>query len=506
MTPWPRCGPATTPPASTSDARSCAGIDRPRQPAGDLLRRQADRLQGGGPAAGRLAAGARPRSATRGSSWSASEPTARGWRCWCAALGARRRAAAARRSSATAVRSRAASATSSPTCAPSSRGSTGATSATSRPPAACARAWSSPGVWSTASSPGCCRRPQALVVPSMFPEAFGMVAAEAAACGALPVCACSLRARRGGRASSAQGCRRRSGRCSRSSAACVAVEGIADCAQRLAGAGRGDRVAAARAQLATHRAGALRLGEGRRRACSRPRRASSTCSSPFPASPVRRRADAGVSRPFVMRPLLALRPRFPVRSGLDSRRSGRVGAGAGGARRGRERRLTVARLRAPAPTALRSSSATAARCATARTLTADREADRRAGRSAGTARWSLNEWSDDGQGSRTPTARRPSGWRRTPQPDLRGALRADCARGLTAYSPAASKPLAVVRGAPPSRLRLCEPAAGGAQGASAIPARARSVSGAAWRRTWPARGHRDGSDAAGASCVAGRGR
>jgi len=30
---------------------------------------------------------------------------------------------------------------------------------------------------------------QALVVPSMFPEAFGMVAAEAAACGALPICA-----------------------------------------------------------------------------------------------------------------------------------------------------------------------------------------------------------------------------------------------------------------------------------------------------------------------------
>ena len=29
----------------------------------------------------------------------------------------------------------------------------------------------------------------AVVVPSMFPEAFGMVAAEAAACGALPVCA-----------------------------------------------------------------------------------------------------------------------------------------------------------------------------------------------------------------------------------------------------------------------------------------------------------------------------
>src|SRR5436309_7695768 len=28
-----------------------------------------------------------------------------------------------------------------------------------------------------------------VVVPSMFPEAFGMVAAEAAACGALPICA-----------------------------------------------------------------------------------------------------------------------------------------------------------------------------------------------------------------------------------------------------------------------------------------------------------------------------
>ena len=30
---------------------------------------------------------------------------------------------------------------------------------------------------------------EALVVPSTFPEAFGMVAAEGAACGALPVCA-----------------------------------------------------------------------------------------------------------------------------------------------------------------------------------------------------------------------------------------------------------------------------------------------------------------------------
>ena len=30
---------------------------------------------------------------------------------------------------------------------------------------------------------------EALVVPSTFPEAFGMVAAEAAACGALPISA-----------------------------------------------------------------------------------------------------------------------------------------------------------------------------------------------------------------------------------------------------------------------------------------------------------------------------
>src|SRR5215207_6314993 len=30
---------------------------------------------------------------------------------------------------------------------------------------------------------------EALVVPSTFPEAFGMVAAEGAACGALPICA-----------------------------------------------------------------------------------------------------------------------------------------------------------------------------------------------------------------------------------------------------------------------------------------------------------------------------
>ena len=51
------------------------------------------------------------------------------------------------------------------------------------------RASSSPVGSSTASWGGCCPRAEAVVVPSMFPEAFGMVAAEAAACGALPICA-----------------------------------------------------------------------------------------------------------------------------------------------------------------------------------------------------------------------------------------------------------------------------------------------------------------------------
>ncbi len=50
-------------------------------------------------------------------------------------------------------------------------------------------AWRSPGGWSTRTCPTCCAPAQAQVVPSTFPEAFGMVAAEAAACGALPVAA-----------------------------------------------------------------------------------------------------------------------------------------------------------------------------------------------------------------------------------------------------------------------------------------------------------------------------
>ena len=42
---------------------------------------------------------------------------------------------------------------------------------------------------------------EAMVVPSTFPEAFGMVAAEAAACGALPVSAAHRASRRSARRS-----------------------------------------------------------------------------------------------------------------------------------------------------------------------------------------------------------------------------------------------------------------------------------------------------------------
>ena len=50
-----------------------------------------------------------------------------------------------------------------------------------------ARARSSPGSSSTATSAICCRSATSRSVPSIFPEAFGMVAAEAAAAGVLPV-------------------------------------------------------------------------------------------------------------------------------------------------------------------------------------------------------------------------------------------------------------------------------------------------------------------------------
>ena len=52
-----------------------------------------------------------------------------------------------------------------------------------------ASARSSPARSSTATSCTCCRSPTSTVVPSIFPEAFGMVAAEAAAAGSPPLVA-----------------------------------------------------------------------------------------------------------------------------------------------------------------------------------------------------------------------------------------------------------------------------------------------------------------------------
>ena len=50
--------------------------------------------------------------------------------------------------------------------------------ATSRPPAARPARSSSSAGWSTTRWPSCCREAEALVMPSTFPEAFGMVAAR----------------------------------------------------------------------------------------------------------------------------------------------------------------------------------------------------------------------------------------------------------------------------------------------------------------------------------------
>ena len=62
-------------------------------------------------------------------------------------------------------------------------------SATSRRHARCLSGCASPGASSTSELAELLPACEALVVPSTFPEAFGMVAAEGAACGALPVSA-----------------------------------------------------------------------------------------------------------------------------------------------------------------------------------------------------------------------------------------------------------------------------------------------------------------------------
>ena len=86
---WPRCARATTPPASTSARPTALAALDPDAGAGRLLRRQADRLEGHRPAAGRLAAACWRASRARSSSWSASAPTARASRCCCAGSSAR---------------------------------------------------------------------------------------------------------------------------------------------------------------------------------------------------------------------------------------------------------------------------------------------------------------------------------------------------------------------------------------------------------------------------------
>ena len=172
-----------------------AALERPGSAARPArrVRGQADRQQGRRPAARGVAARARavPRGAARASS--ASAPTARRWSALLTALAARRSADGA---GARAGRSRAG-------------GALGArrrplrhllafldglagrarASAISRPRARLGERVVFTGRLEHEELAELLPACEALVVPSTFPEAFGMVAAEAAACGALPVSA-----------------------------------------------------------------------------------------------------------------------------------------------------------------------------------------------------------------------------------------------------------------------------------------------------------------------------
>ena len=103
---------------------------------------------------------------------------------------------------------------------------------------------------------------EAVVVPSMFPEAFGMVAAEAAACGALPVCAGSLRPGGGGERPGGDALAA-GARAAHLRARHAGGRGIAARADRLA---RDGRTAAPLGPggAGADRGGPLRLGVGRR--------------------------------------------------------------------------------------------------------------------------------------------------------------------------------------------------------------------------------------------------
>ena len=176
--------PAWARPASTS--RSSGRSRRAgREPAG-RLRRQADRLQGGRPAAGRLAAG--PRRAPRGAAPGRRLRRVRGRACggcWRRSSAATSRTPARSPRRGLGPRGRGGEAAADPLGLPR-RPAAGLRRGGPRPLPA--RSSSSAGS-STTRSPRCCRGAEALVMPSTFPEAFGMVAAEAAACGALPVSA-----------------------------------------------------------------------------------------------------------------------------------------------------------------------------------------------------------------------------------------------------------------------------------------------------------------------------
>ena len=100
---------------------------------------------------------------------------------------------------------------------------------------------------------------EALVMPSTFPEAFGMVAAEAAACGALPVSAGHSGMLEVVAAAAGGAARRRSARLTSFPVEAGAVEAIAERLERLAGAA-GGRAGGGPRGAGRDRAAALELG------------------------------------------------------------------------------------------------------------------------------------------------------------------------------------------------------------------------------------------------------
>ena len=182
----PAAGPAAAPRRLVvrplpAEAAAALGAARPAARPDRRLRRQADRLEGGRAAARRLAARARPRprrAAARRRVRRVPRPRSRGWRPRSPAATSRPPARCAPRTGAG--------------CPSSARSST--RSGPTRTPYRAAAA----GLEGTVHWAGRLEHSEladvlpaadAMAMPSTFPEAFGMVAAEAAACGALPVVA-----------------------------------------------------------------------------------------------------------------------------------------------------------------------------------------------------------------------------------------------------------------------------------------------------------------------------